>query len=489
MPLSGLDASPHAIVRFFESESFVLSTKERVPYLVFVEVVEADPASIMGGENDGYVLTPLGRLRRISRAVAGRAALLARERQGFSFERMPSLRHVRRGRSHTTMEVLGNAPSSTTARALPRSRFHSDPEGCIVSDAEVADAADALASSERSLASGQLPLVPVPPPPPHPPDHPDHHAEAHQAHPSLSVLTDSESEVRGGARLLHEAQNLADGARMPLRPDDCGTRAAAHAQEDEEESFDYTVNEGFGELWQQRSDRLRSSSAHSMMAGWAMHAFIVKANDDLLQEQFAVSLIREFDRIFCHGRLPLRLRPYRILATSPTSGLIEVVPDAKSLDSVKKSVPNYFSLTDFFRRRYGGASSVSYHRARRNFVRLSCAPPPHHARSYCVQLVHSVIVSTPSVGAPSPLRTPPWCSQVQSVAAYSIVSYLLQLKDRHNGNILLSANGSVIHIDFGFLLSNSPGKVHPAIARVHARVSPTLASLSVLSIPLSIILL
>ena len=33
-------------------------------------------------------------------------------------------------------------------------------------------------------------------------------------------------------------------------------------------------------------------------------------------------------RIFRHGRLPLRLRPYRILATSPSSGLIEVVANA-----------------------------------------------------------------------------------------------------------------------------------------------------------------
>ena len=54
-----------------------------------------------------------------------------------------------------------------------------------------------------------------------------------------------------------------------------------------------------------------------------------------------MQLIFDFQRVFRHSKLPLRLRPYRILATSPTSGLIEVVPNAKSLDSLKKSTANY----------------------------------------------------------------------------------------------------------------------------------------------------
>ena len=38
-----------------------------------------------------------------------------------------------------------------------------------------------------------------------------------------------------------------------------------------------------------------------------------------------------------------------------------------------------------------------------------------------------------------------------------LCSYVLQIKDRHNGNLLMDTEGHIIQIDFGFLLSLAPG--------------------------------
>jgi len=133
----------------------------------------------------------------------------------------------------------------------------------------------------------------------------------------------------------------------------------------------------------------------------------------MLQEQFAIQLVRTFQDIFDSAKLPLRLHGYSIVATGPEAGLVQLVTDATSVDSLKRHSPMSATLSDVFTYLYGPSSSRKHKSATRNFC-TSCA-------------------------------------------AWAIVCYLLQIKDRHNGNILLHASGHLVHIDFGFLLSNSPG--------------------------------
>ncbi|OQR99035.1 phosphatidylinositol kinase (PIK-J) [Achlya hypogyna] len=172
----------------------------------------------------------------------------------------------------------------------------------------------------------------------------------------------------------------------------------------------------FKERWEEKEARVRATSPWGHLPSWRLLPVIVKSNDDLRQEQFASQLIRQFHEVFREAKLPVFLRPYDVIATSPTAGLVEAIADTISLDSLKRNHPNFVSLADFFETRFGDATTSSGQAARKAFV--------------------------------------------ESVAAYSIVCYLLQIKDRHNGNILLDAEGHLIHIDFGFMLGNNPGQVH-----------------------------
>ena len=82
------------------------------------------------------------------------------------------------------------------------------------------------------------------------------------------------------------------------------------------------LEEMYGERWADKKARIRRTSVHGQMATWDLIAFIVKSNDDLRQEQFAMQLLCLFDGLFAAARL--WLRPYQVVSTAADAGLIEV---------------------------------------------------------------------------------------------------------------------------------------------------------------------
>jgi phosphatidylinositol kinase/protein kinase (PI-3 family) len=60
-----------------------------------------------------------------------------------------------------------------------------------------------------------------------------------------------------------------------------------------------------------------------------LQSIIVKTGDSMSQEQFAMQLLQQLENIFVETDLPaLKLRTYKVVATSADAGLIEVISDA-----------------------------------------------------------------------------------------------------------------------------------------------------------------
>ena len=174
-----------------------------------------------------------------------------------------------------------------------------------------------------------------------------------------------------------------------------------------------------GEIWMKRSERLlREAMEDSVIdsdANLEVSGFMIKSNDDLRQEVFVMQMIHYYKSVFAKASLPIWLKTYRILSTSKDTGLIEFLVDSTSIDGLKKSdlYPKEGGLRAYFEYVYGDPTQQSFKAAQRNFM--------------------------------------------LSLVGYSLVSYLLGLKDRHNGNIMIDTRGHLIHIDFGFAMGMAPG--------------------------------
>ncbi|EPR78618.1 Phosphatidylinositol 4-kinase [Spraguea lophii 42_110] len=141
---------------------------------------------------------------------------------------------------------------------------------------------------------------------------------------------------------------------------------------------------------------------------------IFKFGDDCRQDMLALQLVSLFKEIFEDAHLNIFLYPYKVIATEAEYGIIEVVKNAITRDEIGREKIN--NLVEYFNLKFGFNESKKYLDAIENFI--------------------------------------------SSYTGYSLLGYFLNIKDRHNANIMINDKGQVIHIDFGFMLEISPGNLN-----------------------------
>lgn len=228
------------------------------------------------------------------------------------------------------------------------------------------------------------------------------------------------------SKVLSSAKKLLDAGKIDVKEYEmliqCDQQFREEAAREEENIARTKVENAFGEIWENKKSRLLTNrideinspdEAPEFWPIWDLRCFIVKSNDDLRQEVCCIQLMQLFKEVFEHFDLGslLWLKPYRILNTGNTTGIVQVLHDAISLDALKKT-EGFTTLKNYYETTYN-TSPERLALAKKNFA--------------------------------------------ASLAAYSLFSYILQIKDRHNGNLLIDTEGHIIHIDFGFLLSIAPG--------------------------------
>eukprot|EP00658_Telonema_sp_P-2_P037460 TRINITY_DN26949_c0_g1_i1.p1 TRINITY_DN26949_c0_g1~~TRINITY_DN26949_c0_g1_i1.p1 ORF type:complete len:824 (+),score=168.95 TRINITY_DN26949_c0_g1_i1:193-2664(+) len=134
-------------------------------------------------------------------------------------------------------------------------------------------------------------------------------------------------------------------------------------------------------------------------------ALMYKAGDDLRQDQLVLQVIRLCDWLLKREGTDLELITYCTLATDAAEGFIELVPNSLTLYEIQKQ---YGSIIGYLTQTNGEMNAQVLDR------------------------------------------------YLKSLAGYCVITYLLGVGDRHLENLMLSSDGRLFHIDFGYILGKRP---------------------------------
>eukprot|EP01083_Nonionella_stella_P014829 41526_1 len=144
-------------------------------------------------------------------------------------------------------------------------------------------------------------------------------------------------------------------------------------------------------------------------------AIMFKAGDDLRQDMLTLQIITVMDRLWLDSKLDLHLKPYSVLATGPEVGMLQIVLNSVTVNTINMEYGGAFNETtiDKYLKKHNQYEQA-LKKARENFAR--------------------------------------------SCAGYCVATCVLGIGDRHSDNYMVHQNGQFFHIDFGHFLGNFKSK-------------------------------
>jgi phosphatidylinositol-4,5-bisphosphate 3-kinase len=147
---------------------------------------------------------------------------------------------------------------------------------------------------------------------------------------------------------------------------------------------------------------------------------IFKSGDDLRQDILTLQVLRVMDKMWLEAGHDMRMKPYRVIATGVNDhgdgvGMIEVVLNSDTTSGIQLQ--------------YGGGAMGA--------LKMDPIDMFLHDHNKGEALYQKAVQNF-----------------IMSCAGYCVATFVLGIGDRHNGNIMVTKDGHLFHIDFGHFLGN-----------------------------------
>lgn len=139
------------------------------------------------------------------------------------------------------------------------------------------------------------------------------------------------------------------------------------------------------------------------------YAAVVKNGDDMRQDQLILQMFTLMDSLLREVNLDFKFTAYRALACSKADGIMEFVEHSNTVQQIQldsnQNIAKYL------------AELGKGDKAKQD------------------EIMNTYLLSN---------------------AGYAVATYILSIGDRHLENLMLTENGNMFHLDFGFILGNNP---------------------------------